>query len=1445
MTSDIKAVKKQLDPVQSLVDYVGDIKPYHSKIVEVLIEFVNEDLVELSVEETPEWTFDFVKKQDTLMVRTCFPGFDTHVFGGSTTHTIASPNVAKQVNDQYTYGFVQNGNEFVIPGNVQRTFRPDSNVTITAHINDLNNLYNITDAFLGTPPTAAFVVDQSNITLQTGDEFYVIGSVRQKLFTVSSVFTVGNNQTKILTDQSIAGIDVGKQLGLKRFKDETNSGDFRIINTFVRGGSIDSWPDIDDPTTFSLGEERHTIITVDHTFDIPSLSNNQYYIASATPETLDIKDVFGYSNARRGLTSSPDEGSNYLPITNVQTSSVDDNAPIPNTGKVTVSGNFQVSNLFNGDKIVINESTGNNGTYTITSITFDSQDNKTTFGVKELIDEPVVDGFVQVIVPANSFAIEGELEARFSQGTLFRVKGGNLEGVYTTYYSFSQGGMTRIRTVEPLFRAEQGSSVINTTEQNEFVVSGDNTRSFFEGRTFTVIGSDGNDGSYTVAAPGARFDPDVGTLIPVDPQETTIVTDDVNGRVISTSLGKIVDYLPGYGEISKLCNVVPETFIEMFISDFIRFDGLGIDLSDNIIAYNLENSDTWGFDLPLTTILSDTTPSIPEQGTPPTEEFGALWFDTSTKTFRRYRDQFWEPIVTAYWLDTSSSIFHYRTFNKNVDTGWVVMFDQSTQLSAVFPANSDKNTNAFANGFSIEPHIVFHQHVSVDETNDAYIIAGGNWAERLGVVSEIDQYSTAVGNLGSNVVQNFNIQHISTSDNSFTINSDKTWLFEPGRIMYVHRTRHGILPFTINSSTHDSIDNQTIVVVDEQINLQQPPLENPIPVNVIDSGNDTIELEGNVQDRYPTGTSIYIEESTTQNNGQWTVDEVTYNSGSNVTILQVVEDIPQDDSSGSATLQTVISQRFIDDYAVIYGAVYESILADTRPEYDTKQPKTVISMQQNVNPSTDAIAYRYVGPIRMDIAEYPHTTIKVDPNDNMYIEGEIFETISTFDITSTNKDTNTIDVEYTDPQTGIAVDLATKYTTGTVVSIHGSYGGEPSSLQTNDAKYIVKDSMFDSNTGITTITLEDRFDQIPPFKTVTVVEITNEADQYQTTITLDGDQTNIFDALSQSEQFVPSQPLFSTDDFNNVFTVVNTDYDKDNDQTTLFVAERVIDTNFTGPLDVIKTDFRANIFFDQTNTDSPWKDGQIQLGVTSIDEHHTKATIIDTISFGWGDTLYWKIVETNQASSSITIDGDQTSKLDQNDQVSIVGSDGNDGNYQINQASYDSSSDQTSITLFNPTIPTEPPDDLHGTLKIDSIDVTNWFQYLITETVSSSNTFKVFGNATQDIQSGQTISVFSTKNNGVYTVQTISYQSSTGLTEIVVDNNVNYNEVGGWIQSYRDTGMSLLFEDVIETAFAEEAEANVLTTAGALVGAWDYDMFDIGSFDESSSTVIHLYSNSF
>ena len=48
---------RQLDPIQGLIDYVEDIKPYHTKIIEVMIEYVYDDKTAGTVRDAVEFTW--------------------------------------------------------------------------------------------------------------------------------------------------------------------------------------------------------------------------------------------------------------------------------------------------------------------------------------------------------------------------------------------------------------------------------------------------------------------------------------------------------------------------------------------------------------------------------------------------------------------------------------------------------------------------------------------------------------------------------------------------------------------------------------------------------------------------------------------------------------------------------------------------------------------------------------------------------------------------------------------------------------------------------------------------------------------------------------------------------------------------------------------------------------------------------------------------------------------------------------------------------------------------------------------------------------------------------------------------------------------------------------------------------------------------------------------
>ncbi|HCT31163.1 MAG TPA: hypothetical protein DIW31_10640, partial [Bacteroidales bacterium] len=67
------------DPIQGLVDYILDIKPYHSKIAEVSMDLVLSDDVAVTILDANELIGEFV--QDWRALFACDEGFGIAPFG--------------------------------------------------------------------------------------------------------------------------------------------------------------------------------------------------------------------------------------------------------------------------------------------------------------------------------------------------------------------------------------------------------------------------------------------------------------------------------------------------------------------------------------------------------------------------------------------------------------------------------------------------------------------------------------------------------------------------------------------------------------------------------------------------------------------------------------------------------------------------------------------------------------------------------------------------------------------------------------------------------------------------------------------------------------------------------------------------------------------------------------------------------------------------------------------------------------------------------------------------------------------------------------------------------------------------------------------------------------------------------------------------------------------
>lgn len=65
----------RVDPTKGLIEYVNTVKPYHSKILDVLVEYIYEEKVNVIVDEDWKWNISFTTRTDQDVVYSCGYGY--------------------------------------------------------------------------------------------------------------------------------------------------------------------------------------------------------------------------------------------------------------------------------------------------------------------------------------------------------------------------------------------------------------------------------------------------------------------------------------------------------------------------------------------------------------------------------------------------------------------------------------------------------------------------------------------------------------------------------------------------------------------------------------------------------------------------------------------------------------------------------------------------------------------------------------------------------------------------------------------------------------------------------------------------------------------------------------------------------------------------------------------------------------------------------------------------------------------------------------------------------------------------------------------------------------------------------------------------------------------------------------------------------------------------
>lgn len=154
----------RIDPTQGLVDYVNAVKPYHTKLLEVLVEYVYTERVDIMVGERWKWNMSFTRP-DSELVYTCGYGHQWDPYGITSPEATPSSLIVNAT-----------GKLFV-------------DVTTTTGSSNINIIRNITGHVLGVTAPITFDFDATPPPELVPGLTYYVRTVAANVITVS--VTVG------------------------------------------------------------------------------------------------------------------------------------------------------------------------------------------------------------------------------------------------------------------------------------------------------------------------------------------------------------------------------------------------------------------------------------------------------------------------------------------------------------------------------------------------------------------------------------------------------------------------------------------------------------------------------------------------------------------------------------------------------------------------------------------------------------------------------------------------------------------------------------------------------------------------------------------------------------------------------------------------------------------------------------------------------------------------------------------------------------------------------------------------------------------------------------------------------------------------------------------------------------------------------------------------------
>jgi len=566
MTDNIKT----LDPVQGLIDYVNDVKPFHTKVIETLVEYVGFESVNTTISEQYIMEIGLNYGYNTP-ISECINAIDGQTIINTTipvrsniTFIGSPPLQLYDFNDTIVYvnGILQAESldggspptgDYTISGPNQITFTNPLMDGDEVKIYTFTHLQQAPDqCLLGGYGTNGFDFP-TNIPVLSPDM-----SISLPAFPAISANTliVLGDQTKLFNPNKNLTFQLNSYienpiLGTM-VSDASNTGSFIVINATV--------------TPRTLVTTEYTTITLSGLTLIPPAvpaDPNEKYVSIISLGGISYNGILSYSNTFETINAGsppnevqvPDEGHISIPIVGINGGS---------PGSFVISGDFRGSNLFEQDTFIVSNSIGNDGTYVISNISYDMVMNETTLTTSSTITELTISGNISLIIPANVFLISGDYTEFFKQGTVIRVLSGSVIGIYTTLISFFNNNKTYIRVFEDIIN-DPGADIIGTvTSPDGIIVSGDQSGTYLTGTAFNISSSLLNNGSFTTTT-NSTYDiiNDETTILVNEALDTT----DITGNIHEFISGNLEILSPGFGQTSLICEELPDTLIKIGFID--------------------------------------------------------------------------------------------------------------------------------------------------------------------------------------------------------------------------------------------------------------------------------------------------------------------------------------------------------------------------------------------------------------------------------------------------------------------------------------------------------------------------------------------------------------------------------------------------------------------------------------------------------------------------------------------------------------------------------------------------------------------------------------------------------------------------------------------------------------------------------------------------------------